>query len=68
MTWHSDMYITSEGVAWGSPELNSALGTMESVGPSTDMKAFREIFSKARNIVVLSGAGMSAESGVPTFR
>lgn len=37
-------------------------------GPSSDMKAFREILSKAKNIVVLSGAGMSAESGVPTFR
>ena len=32
------------------------------------MKAFREVFSKARNIAVLSGAGISAESGVPTFR
>ena len=37
-------------------------------GPSSDMKAFRELFSAAKNIVVLSGAGMSAESGVPTFR
>ena len=37
-------------------------------GPSSDMKAFREIFAKAKKIVVLSGAGMSAESGVPTFR
>lgn len=36
--------------------------------PSNDMKAFREIFAAAKNIVVLSGAGMSAESGVPTFR
>ena len=36
--------------------------------PSSDMAAFRELFSKARNIVVLSGAGISAESGVPTFR
>lgn len=40
----------------------------DSVGPSSDMKAFREVFSKAKNIVVLSGAGISAESGVPTFR
>ena len=40
----------------------------KSPGPSNDMKAFRDIFSKAKNIVVLSGAGMSAESGVPTFR
>lgn len=31
------------------------------------MKAFREVFSKARNIVVLSGAGISAESGVPRY-
>ncbi len=37
-------------------------------GPSSDMKAFREVFAAAKNIVVLSGAGMSAESGVPTFR
>lgn len=36
--------------------------------PSSDMSAFREIFAAAKNIVVLSGAGMSAESGVPTFR
>ena len=36
--------------------------------PSSDMKAFRQIFSKAKNIVILSGAGTSAESGVPTFR
>ena len=37
-------------------------------GPSSDMKDFREVFSHAKRIVVLSGAGMSAESGVPTFR
>ena len=36
--------------------------------PSSDMSKFREVFSKAKKIVVLSGAGMSAESGVPTFR
>ncbi|XP_065915467.1 NAD-dependent protein deacylase sirtuin-5, mitochondrial-like [Dysidea avara] len=40
----------------------------ETTGPSDNMKAFREIFAKAKNIVVLSGAGISAESGVPTFR
>ena len=41
---------------------------MESTEPSSDMNAFREVFAKAKNIVVLSGAGISAESGVPTFR
>lgn len=41
---------------------------MEFTKPSSDMNAFREVFAKAKNIVVLSGAGISAESGVPTFR
>ncbi|XP_052797582.1 NAD-dependent protein deacylase-like [Mya arenaria] len=36
--------------------------------PSSDMAAFRKVFDKARHIVVLTGAGVSAESGVPTFR
>ena len=38
------------------------------VGPSTDMNAFRELFATAKHIIVLTGAGISAESGVPTFR
>ena len=37
-------------------------------GPSSDMNAFRELFAKAKRIVILTGAGISAESGVPTFR
>ena len=32
------------------------------------MNAFRDILKRSSNIVVLSGAGISAESGVPTFR
>lgn len=36
--------------------------------PSSDMAAFRAHFAKARSVVVLTGAGVSAESGVPTFR
>jgi NAD-dependent deacetylase sirtuin 5 len=35
---------------------------------SHDMKAFREILKRSQHVVVLSGAGISAESGVPTFR
>ena len=48
--------------------LQALLSHQQGEGPSSDMKAFREIFGKAKKIVVLSGAGMSAESGVPTFR
>jgi len=36
--------------------------------PSSDMAKFRQEFAKAKHIVVLTGAGVSAESGVPTFR
>ena len=32
------------------------------------METFRNILGKARRICVLTGAGVSAESGVPTFR
>ena len=43
-------------------------GRCVSGSPSSDMAAFREHFAKAKHIVVLTGAGVSAESGVPTFR
>ena len=33
-----------------------------------DMKGFRKIIAGAKSIVALTGAGVSAESGVPTFR
>ncbi|XP_067931791.1 NAD-dependent protein deacylase sirtuin-5, mitochondrial-like [Watersipora subatra] len=35
---------------------------------SSDMNAFRELVKSCKNLVVLTGAGVSAESGVPTFR
>lgn len=33
-----------------------------------EFDAVRELVANARRPVVLSGAGMSAESGIPTFR
>ncbi|MXQ91667.1 hypothetical protein E5288_WYG019878 [Bos mutus] len=36
--------------------------------PSSNMADFRKCFAKAKHIVIISGAGISAESGVPTFR
>jgi len=36
--------------------------------PSNDMEAFRKLLKHSRHVVVLTGAGVSAESGVPTFR
>ncbi|XP_076829061.1 NAD-dependent protein deacylase sirtuin-5, mitochondrial [Brachyhypopomus gauderio] len=36
--------------------------------PTSDMAEFREVFSKAKHIAIITGAGVSAESGLPTFR
>lgn len=33
-----------------------------------DMLEFRGLFAKAKHIAIITGAGVSAESGVPTFR
>src|SRR6218665_2351385 len=35
---------------------------------SSDCAKFKDIFDKSKSVVVLTGAGISAESGVPTFR
>ncbi|KAM4628924.1 NAD-dependent protein deacylase sirtuin-5, mitochondrial isoform 1-T3 [Polymixia lowei] len=43
-------------------------GSQDMARPSSDLAAFREIFSKAKHVAILTGAGVSAESGVPTFR
>lgn len=40
----------------------------EMAQPSSDLAAFRKIFSEANSIAIITGAGVSAESGVPTFR
>lgn len=38
------------------------------VRQSSDMGKFREALKSAKEVVILSGAGISAESGIPTFR
>lgn len=35
---------------------------------SSDMVKFKETIKASKHIVILSGAGVSAESGIPTFR
>ena len=39
-----------------------------SLRPSSDLSEFRKLVAAAERVVVLTGAGVSAESGVPTFR
>ncbi|KAF8803861.1 DHS-like NAD/FAD-binding domain-containing protein [Phlegmacium glaucopus] len=38
------------------------------MAPSKDMKAFQEILQSSKNIIAIAGAGLSAASGIPTFR
>ena len=35
---------------------------------SSDIAEFRKLLKKSKHLVILTGAGVSAESGVPTFR
>lgn len=36
--------------------------------PSSDMTKFKSLLAESKHVVVLTGAGVSAESGIPTFR
>lgn len=62
--------ITSRGIVNSHlrARLKKPWGSQDMARPSSDLAAFREIFSKARHVAILTGAGVSAESGVPTFR
>ena len=35
---------------------------------SSNLATFKEELASAKHVIVLTGAGVSAESGVPTFR
>jgi NAD-dependent deacetylase len=41
---------------------------MQTVAHSVGSQKLREVFAQAEKLLVLTGAGVSAESGVPTFR
>ena len=41
---------------------------MQAAGPAPDVSGLRSALKQAKNIAALTGAGISAESGVPTFR
>lgn len=49
-------------------EASSKASLHNSSGPSTKMSKFRKFVEEAKRIVILTGAGVSAESGIPTFR
>ena len=51
-----------------SSSLVLAMSSSRSSRPSSDLAAFRRHLAAAERVVILTGAGVSAESGVPTFR
>ena len=46
----------------------SHLPKFYSLKPKSDFTKLKRLLNAAKTVVVLSGAGISAESGVPTFR
>lgn len=36
--------------------------------PSSDINAFQDLLRSSKNIIAVAGAGLSAASGIPTFR
>ena len=55
-------------LAAASSNSSSLVLAMSSSRPSSDLAAFRRHLAAAERVVILTGAGVSAESGVPTFR
>ncbi|XP_056148858.1 NAD-dependent protein deacylase sirtuin-5, mitochondrial-like [Lampris incognitus] len=52
--------------ACGAPVTRGPL--LKMTRASSDMSEFRKVFSKAKHIAIITGAGVSVESGVPAFR
>ncbi|XP_077472024.1 NAD-dependent protein deacylase sirtuin-5, mitochondrial-like isoform X2 [Stigmatopora argus] len=59
--------IVSFGLRMCSGHATTGL-LVDTPSSSSDMSEFRKAFSKAKRIAIITGAGVSAESGVPTFR
>ncbi|KAI1901336.1 hypothetical protein AGOR_G00033280 [Albula goreensis] len=64
----SPLWLVPKGRAMVGSSLARQTHTTENARPSSDMSEFRKAFSKAKHIAVITGAGVSAESGIPTFR
>ncbi|KAG9333831.1 hypothetical protein JZ751_010048 [Albula glossodonta] len=64
----SPLWLVPKGLAMVGSSLARQTHTTENARPSSDMSEFRKAFSKAKHIAVITGAGVSAESGIPTFR
>merc|ERR1712154_441979 len=56
------------GSVLSNSKLSPLFPTKMSSRPSSDLAKFRRLLEKSQHLVILTGAGVSAESGVPTFR
>ncbi|TCD71334.1 hypothetical protein EIP91_011105 [Steccherinum ochraceum] len=48
--------------------MSSRAGALRRAEPSTDMEAFQSLLRSSKRIIAVAGAGLSAASGIPTFR
>uniref|UniRef100_A0A8C6V219 NAD-dependent protein deacylase sirtuin-5, mitochondrial n=1 Tax=Neogobius melanostomus TaxID=47308 RepID=A0A8C6V219_9GOBI len=60
--------IFALGLRMCSSQATTGPQTIEGARPSSDMTEFRQVFSKAKHIAIVTGAGVAAASGLPTFR
>lgn len=60
--------IFALGLRMCSSQATTGAQTSEGARPSSNMPEFRQVFSKAKHIAIVTGAGVAAASGLPTFR
>jgi NAD-dependent deacetylase sirtuin 5 len=64
-----DPHLQSSSPSGGSIAWRSMARSKKSESePSSDMSAFTQILNSSKNILAIAGAGLSAASGIPTFR
>lgn len=62
------MHLKCSVLFSNSLKVLSTIGTMSPKRRSSDYAQFRSLLDQSKYVVALTGAGVSAESGVPTFR
>lgn len=60
--------IFALGLRMCSSQATTGPQASEGARPSSNMAEFRQAFSKAKHIAIVTGAGVAAASGLPTFR
>ncbi|KAF5375563.1 hypothetical protein D9615_009173 [Tricholomella constricta] len=63
-----ESHVVGEGASEETRKNQTHRSSIFSMAPSSDKASFRATLASAENIIILSGAGLSAASGIPTYR